>query len=394
MPFFLLATWLRNSSIGSSYFGRSRTGIVVLLLCAFSAQAEPINWRSDYNSARREAMEKGLPLLLDVGTENCFWCKKLDATTFQDSAIVALLKTHFIPLKVDANQNSPLAEALRIQSFPTLILAGPDGKILGTFEGYLESARLKDLLQRTLAGLNNPEWMARDFKDAELALNAGDYARAVALLKSILIEDKNLPIQAKARQLLNDLEQQASGKLARAKQLEDKGQTPQALDTLTDLLRSYTGTQAALDGGQMLTALTAKPEITTQQRSRRAGELLAQAKDDFRSQQFLGCLERCEILTTTFADLPEGLEAGQLLSEIKNNPEWMRQACQNLSGRLGMLYLAMAETWLKKGQPQQAIFYLERVIQAFPGTREADSAQTRLSQLHGQPTRPANFRKP
>ena len=53
--------------------------------------------------------------------------------------------------------------------------------------------------------------------------------------------------------------------------------------------------------------------------------------------------------------------------------------------RLCTLYLALADTWLKKGQPQQAIFYLERVAQGFPNTRHAEEAQVRLSRLRGSP---------
>ena len=48
-------------------------------------------------------------------------------------------------------------------------------------------------------------------------------------------------------------------------------------------------------------------------------------------------------------------------------------------------YLALAETLLKKGQPQQATLYLERVMQTFPGTRQAEAAQVRLSQIQGVP---------
>ena len=64
--------------------------------------------------------------------------------------------------------------------------------------------------------------------------------------------------------------------------------------------------------------------------------------------------------------LPEAAEAVQLAAEIKSNPEWAKQACDQMSDRLGVLYLALADTWLKKGQPQQAVFYLERVVQNFP----------------------------
>src|SRR5262249_21546236 len=148
------------------------------------------------------------------------------------------------------------------------------------------------------------------------------------------------PVQAKAKQLLHDLEQQAAGRLAKARQLADKGQTTEAIDTVTELVRVFAGTQAATDGGLMLTALAKAPEIKDGQRTRRARELLAEAREDFRTQQYLLCLHRCEVLAGTFADLPEGAEATQLAGEIRNSPERLRQAADLAGEQLGGLYLA------------------------------------------------------
>jgi hypothetical protein len=142
----------------------------------------------------------------------------------------------------------------------------------------------------------------------------------------------------------------------------------------------------------MLTNLATQPELKAQQRTRRARELLAQAREEYRTHQYLLCMDHCETLSTGYADLAEGMEAVQLASEIKNNPEWMQQACESLSERLGGMYLALAETWVKKGQPQQAVLCLERVVQSFPGSRQADLAQVRLAQVRGQPTRQAEFK--
>jgi predicted Zn-dependent protease len=80
-------------------------------------------------------------------------------------------------------------------------------------------------------------------------------------------------------------------------------------------------------------------------------------------------------------------------AELKNNPEWLRQACENLNERLGKLYILQAESWVLKGQPQQAVHCLERVLKGFPGTRQADQAQTRLAQLQGQPVKRTEFKK-
>ena len=356
--------------------------------------AQEVEWRRDYNQARGEASASGKPILIDFGTESCYWCKQLDATTFRDPKIIGVLKERFVALKIDAHRDAPLAEALRVQAYPTLVLAAPDGKILGTHEGYLDAARLQEQLQRVVASVANPEWMTRDYQDATKAIAASDYARAIALLKSVADDGKDRPAQIKARQLLQDLEEQAAGRLARAKALMDKGQTAEALETITDLVRSFAGTQAAAHGSKVLTALAERPENQKEQRLRRARELLAQAREDYRTAQYVCCLDRCDLLAGSYLDLPEGGEAMQLAAEIKSNPEWMRQACDTLSDRLGGLYLALAETWLKRGQPKQALLYLERIVQTLPNSHQAEAARVRLAQIQGQPTRSVDFKKP
>jgi thioredoxin-related protein len=367
------------------------------VLCPLSfVRAEDVDWRSDYSAARKEAAEKGRPLLLDFGFEGCAYCRKLDATTFRDAEVIKRLNASFVPLRIDIEKDPRrLAEQLGLQKYPTVVFATPEGHVLGSIEGYQEPGPFQANLDRVLDVVTNSDWMKRDYEAAGKAIGASDYARAVALLKSIMLDGKDRPVQIKAKQLLQDLEQQAAGRLARARQLADKGQTTEAIDTLTELVRAYAGTQASTEGGVMLTSLTRKPEIKDSERTRRARELLAEAREDYRAQQYLLCLHRCEVLAGTFGDLPEGAEAVQLAGEIKNNPERLRQAADMAGEHLGSLYLALAEACLRKGQPQQAVLWLERVVQTLPNTRQADAAQMRLAQIQGQPaTRAVDFKKP
>ncbi|HEY2911254.1 MAG TPA: thioredoxin fold domain-containing protein, partial [Gemmataceae bacterium] len=157
--------------------------LVLVLACisATSAIAAPpaFSWRTDYNAARKEAQEKSLPLLVVVGTEDCFYCRKLEANTFRDAAIRAQIAGNFIPLKIDANREPTLAKALKVQVYPTLVLAGHDGKIHNFIEGYLEAERLSEHMKRAVAATTTSDWMARDFNEASKAIGAGDYPRAV-----------------------------------------------------------------------------------------------------------------------------------------------------------------------------------------------------------------------
>ncbi|MBV9125542.1 MAG: DUF255 domain-containing protein, partial [Planctomycetes bacterium] len=91
-------------------------------------------------------------------------------------------------------------------------------------------------------------------------------------------------------------------------------------------------------------------EDPTQARTRQAGALLAQARQEFTANQYLSCLDRCEALNKGFADLPEASTARELAARIKSNPEAMRRVSVELNVRLGNLYLNLADTWLQKGQ--------------------------------------------
>jgi thioredoxin-like negative regulator of GroEL len=358
------------------------------------ASGQEVEWRTDYNAARREAAAKGRPLVIDFGTENCFWCKQLDLRTFRDSAVVNVMNEQFVPLKIDAQRNADLADRLRIQTYPTIVIASSDGRILDTVEGFKEAGAFHEILQRALGSAATSDPTERQYQEAAKAVAAADYTRAVALLRKVIEARKDRPVAVKARQLLSEVEQQAAVRLGLARQQAEQGHTADAVETLKELGRAYAGTQAAAEAANMLMVMAQRPDPGTDPRARRARELFAQARDDFRAGQFVCCLERCEFLAAQFSDLAEGVEAQQLAAQIKNNPEWMKQVCDTLSDRLSVHYLSLAETFLKNGQPHQAVIYLERVVQTFPGTRQAEAAQLRLLQIQGQPTRPVDYKIP
>ncbi|HVS35389.1 MAG TPA: thioredoxin family protein [Gemmataceae bacterium] len=373
--------------------------VVVLAAWASHAAAQDVEWRTDYGKARREAAQKGLPLVIDFSTENCFWCRQLELRTFTDPAVVALLNQHCIPLHIDAGRNPDLTDKMNIQSFPTLVYASPEGRVLGYQEGFIEAPVFRDQVARAVSAVSTPavstpDWMTRDYAEAVKAAGQKDFARALTLLKGLVEDGKDRPIQTQARQLMTDVERQAADRLTSAKQLADRGETAQALKTAGEVVHQFAGADAARAAADFAATLTGRVDASEQQRRDRSRDLLAQARDDFRTQQFLCCLDRCEALTSQFGDLPEAAEAARLSADIKSNTEWAKAAADQMSDRLGVLYLSLADTCLKKGQPQQAALYLEHVMQTFPNTRHAEAAAVRLTQIQGQPPmRTEDFKK-
>jgi hypothetical protein len=134
-------------------------------LPARAADPAAVQWRTNYNAARKEAQEKRLPLLLEIGTDDCTHCRRQDATTFRDPEVVSLLNNQFIPLRVDGNKEVALIQALRVQVYPTTVLAAADGKVLGFLQGYVSAEQLRDQARRVVSSADPPP---RPFRSQEL----------------------------------------------------------------------------------------------------------------------------------------------------------------------------------------------------------------------------------
>jgi outer membrane protein assembly factor BamD (BamD/ComL family) len=352
---------------------------------AAQAQEAGVKWRTDYHAARKEAEIKKLPLLIDFWRPACPPCEKMDYYTFRDPRILSTLNGKFIPLKINGLEDTQLAGHLQINSFPTIVLATPDGRIAcDPLVGFKEADVLHEHLQRLITSLKPSDAMKRDYDNALKWEAGGEYPRAIAALRDILDGEKGRPLQKNAQELLQKIEKRAENQLARAKELRDNGQAAEALEILTDMVRQYPGLQVSKNASDMIGKLVQdNAQLKTAQRNKRALELLTQARDFYKSKDYIPCLDRCEILLANYGDLPEGQQAFALAAEIKNNPEWLQNAADVMTDRLGGLYLALADSYLKRGEVRRAEFYLKRVVQAFPGSRLAESAQIRLNQLQG-----------
>jgi thiol:disulfide interchange protein len=67
-----------------------------------SPAAEGLNWHKDFDSALVEAKEQQKFVLVDVYTDWCVYCKKLDKEVYTDPAVKKYLSEHFIVVKANA----------------------------------------------------------------------------------------------------------------------------------------------------------------------------------------------------------------------------------------------------------------------------------------------------
>jgi len=187
-------------------FVQFRNLLAVSLLSAATVPAagQEIHWCRDYRTAWEESHATGRPLLLDFGTQSCFWCKKLDATTFRDPGVVEMVNGGFVALHVDANREPALLVPFRSKVTRRSCWPGQNGTVLGRVIGYTDAARFKQRLQEVLARIPAPDQPRKDYQEAAAAIAQPDYPRAIALLQKVLADGSSQPVQHEARALLQE----------------------------------------------------------------------------------------------------------------------------------------------------------------------------------------------
>lgn len=115
-----------------------------------SKEPKEIQWMTDYSEAVDKAGRLDRHIITEFYTDWCKWCKKMDDSTFTDSAVIAMGKK-FLFLRVNAEVDTSLANRFHVSGYPTVILLEKGGsevdRVLGykpppefaeTMEGYLE----------------------------------------------------------------------------------------------------------------------------------------------------------------------------------------------------------------------------------------------------------------
>ena len=130
-------------------------GVVVLGL-DLSAQ-DSIKWHS-IDQAIQLASQEPRVLVIDVYTDWCSWCKRMDATTFSDPGVVELMNKHFYPVNLNAEGKEDIVIGDRTfkfvdngrrgyheiaavvtrgrLSYPTISYVDAQGKVLEAAPGY------------------------------------------------------------------------------------------------------------------------------------------------------------------------------------------------------------------------------------------------------------------
>lgn len=125
-----------------------------------------MSWEEAVNANRNEEARK---LFVDVYTDWCGWCKKMDKNTFSDPKVAEMLNEEFYPVKLDAEQKEPIIMgedtlefkpnkgrkgthelALKLMngkaSYPTVVLLSEELQLIQPYRGYRKAGQIEAIL--------------------------------------------------------------------------------------------------------------------------------------------------------------------------------------------------------------------------------------------------------
>ena len=138
-------------------------GLVVLGLNTAVSQ-EAVKWYSIEEAVQLASKEPRV-LVIDVYTDWCGWCKRMDATTFSDPTVIEILNKHFYPVKLNAEGKEDVVLGDRTfkfidngrrgyheiaaivtkgrLSYPTISYVDDQGKVLEAAPGFKSADQFK-----------------------------------------------------------------------------------------------------------------------------------------------------------------------------------------------------------------------------------------------------------
>jgi thioredoxin-related protein len=158
---------LQNSGSGLTARSAGTTGSLKAPSLKKSPEAGKVNWMTLEQAVERNKTEKR-KIFIDVMTDWCGWCKRMDSTTFVNPAVANYLNEHYYPVKFNAEQQQDIvfngktyhfkrnglrgyhelaAEWLNNRlSFPTTVFLDENQTLIQPLPGYQDATKMEAII--------------------------------------------------------------------------------------------------------------------------------------------------------------------------------------------------------------------------------------------------------
>ncbi len=123
----------------------ARTGPTPAQQTAPQSNVEP-DWQPWSKAAFEQARREHKLLLVSVQAGWCHWCHVMNASTYRDARVVALLRERFIAIRVDQDSRPDLAERYADWGWPATGILTPDARTIVNLRGHQPADAFRALL--------------------------------------------------------------------------------------------------------------------------------------------------------------------------------------------------------------------------------------------------------
>lgn len=132
--------------------------MLVFLLSTTLTSAGELKWRK-FDEGFAEAKKTNKKIMLDVYTDWCGWCKRLDKDVYANDKIMAYLNTKYISIKLNAESKNTItykdtayseiqmARLLGVSGYPAIIFFESSSDPITMLGGYVAPEKFLPIIQ-------------------------------------------------------------------------------------------------------------------------------------------------------------------------------------------------------------------------------------------------------
>jgi len=134
------------------------TGVLVsVALSGNAGEKEHLKWMT-FDDGIVHARKTNKKVIIDVYTDWCGWCKRMDKDTYDDKDVAAYIEKHYVVIKLNAESSKKLkfqdkeyteqelSGAFGVTGFPTTIFLSSNGDPITVVPGYSDANRFGDII--------------------------------------------------------------------------------------------------------------------------------------------------------------------------------------------------------------------------------------------------------
>ena len=143
------------------------TFVIIFTFCLNTSAQEKVNWIS-FEKAVEANKNNPKPFLVDIYTDWCGWCKKMDRDTYANPVIAKYINKNYHAIKMDGEGKEPITykdytfkfknqgrtgyhelSALLMNgklTYPMTVILSKEEKLLDRIPGYLDAKKMEMVL--------------------------------------------------------------------------------------------------------------------------------------------------------------------------------------------------------------------------------------------------------